>query len=248
MKSRTPWAIIIAIILWFVLTFTGAVDPLFLPGPVNVIKEFWVTIVTGQLLKHLINTIYRLIIGFSLAAVVGIPVGLLMGYSRRIYNALEAIIEVCRAIPVIALFPLFLIIFGLGDKSKLMITAWSSSFIILINTMYGVQHSSQIRQMTARSLQASKWQIFWRVVFPDAMPEIVVGLRIGISIALIVVIMSEMFLGTHFGLGQMIYNAHLMYDTPAMYVGIITSGILGYLVNLILIITQKRIVHWGGIK
>lgn len=167
-----------------------------------------------------------------------------MGYSKRVYDALEVLIEVLRAIPVIALFPLFLILFGLGDKSKFGIAAWSSSFIILINTMYGVQHSSEIRRMVARSLKASEWKIFWKVVLPDALPEIVVGLRTGISIALIVVLMSEMFLGTSIGIGQVIYNAHLMYDTPGMYAAILASGILGYGVNALLLIVQRQFIHW----
>lgn len=244
MSNRIPWGIVIVIALWFALSTAKFVDPLFLPNPIVVLREFWFGLSTGILLKHAGATLYRLVIGFTIGALVGIPVGLLMGYSRRIYDALEALVEVLRAIPVIALFPLFLILLGLGDNSKFGIAAWSSSLIILINTMYGVQQGSTCRRMVARSLKASDWQIFWKVVLPDALPEIVVGLRTGVSIALIVVLMSEMFLGTHIGIGQMIYNAHLMYDTPGMYVGIICSGILGFALNVALIIGEKKIIHW----
>jgi NitT/TauT family transport system permease protein len=246
MTKRVPWGIIVMVALWFVLSLAKLVDPLFLPNPVAVTKEFWTGLTSGALLTNAGATLYRLVVGFAIGAAIGVPVGLLMGYSKRIYSALEALIEVLRAIPVIALFPLFLILFGLGDKSKFGIAAWSSSLIILINTMYGVQHSSAIRRMVARSLKASEWQIFWKVVLPDALPEIVVGLRTGVSIALIVVLMSEMFLGTRSGIGQMIYNAHLMYDTPGMYSAILASGALGYVLNLLLLLCQKRIVHWTG--
>jgi NitT/TauT family transport system permease protein len=151
-------------------------------------------------------------------------------------------------VPVIALFPLFLICFGLGNQSKFTIAAWSSSLVILLNTMYGVQHSSALRRMVARSLKASEWQVFWKVVLPDALPEILVGLRTGVSIALIVILMTEMFLGSSNGIGQMIYNAHLIYDTPRMYVGILTSGLLGYVLNLVLVGSEQRLVHWKGAR
>ena len=244
MSNRIPWGIVIVIALWFALSTAKFVDPLFLPNPIAVVREFWFGLSTGILLKHAGATLYRLVIGFTIGALVGIPVGLLMGYSKRIYDALEALVEVLRAIPVIALFPLFLILLGLGDNSKFGIAAWSSSLIILINTMYGVKQGSASRRMVARSLKASEWQIFWKVVLPDALPEIIVGLRTGVSIALIVVLMSEMFLGTRTGIGQMIYNAHLMYDTPGMYSAILAAGVLGYGINSILILAQRQFIHW----
>lgn len=244
MSNRIPWGIVIVIAVWFALSTAKLVDPLFLPNPIAVVREFWFGLSTGILLKHAGATLYRLVIGFTIGALVGIPVGLLMGYSKRIYDALEALVEVFRAIPVIALFPLFLILLGLGDNSKFSIAAWSSSLVILINTMYGVKQGSASRRMVARSLKASEWQIFWKVVLPDALPEIMVGLRTSVSIALIVVLMSEMFLGTHAGVGQMIYNAHLMYDVPGMYSAILASGVLGYGINSILILAQRQFIHW----
>ena len=98
--------------------------------------------------------------------------------------------------------------------------------------------------MVARSFKATGWQIFSNVALPEALPEIVVGLRTGVSIALIVILMTEMFLGTQMGLGQMIYNAHLMYDIPTMYVGILVTGALGYGLNLVLLFIERRVIHW----
>jgi ABC-type nitrate/sulfonate/bicarbonate transport system permease component len=244
MKRGVPWGLLVLLALWAVLSFPRLVDPIYLPSPVAVLKEFSTSILSGVLPRHAGATLYRLAIGFSIGSFIGIPVGLLMGYSKRIYRGLEALVELLRAIPVIALFPLFLILFGLGNVSKFAITAWSSSLIILLNTMYGVQHSSPTRRMVARSLKASEGQLFFKVVFPDALPSIFVGLRTGISIALIVVLMTEMFLGTSTGLGQLIYNAHLMYDIPQMYAGILLAGAIGYILNLALLAAQKSFVHW----
>ncbi len=246
MQRGIPWGGIILLALWCLASFTRIVDPLYLPSPIDVVREFWTLLSSGVLVKHAVTTFYRLAVGFSVGILIGVPVGLLMGYSKRVYNSLEALIEVFRAIPVIALFPFFLILFGLGDRSKFGVTAWSSALIILLNTMYGVQHSSPVRRMVAYSLKASEWQIFRKVILPDALPEILVGLRTGVSIALIVVLMTEMFLGTTVGIGQMIFNAHIMYDTPAMFVGIIVSGALGYTINLLLIVIERRFVNWKG--
>lgn len=244
MKRGIPWGIIVVLALWCLTAFTRLVDPLYLPSPIAVIRECWTLLSSGVLPIHAIATLYRLAIGFLLGALIGVPVGILMGYSKRVYNSLEALIEVFRAVPVIALFPFFLILLGLGDKSKFGVAAWSSALVILLNTLYGVQHSSKTRRMVAYSLKASEWQIFSKVVLPEAMPEILIGLRSGISITLIVVLMTEMFLGTQRGIGQMIFNAHLMYDTPGMFVGIITSGVLGFLLNKGLIAVERRTVHW----
>src|ERR1035438_6135203 len=100
MKRGLPWGIIVLLGLWCVLSFPKLVDPLYLPTPVAVLREFWASLCSGLLLKHAGATLYRLAVGFVAGAIVGIPVGLLMGYSQRIYNALEALVEVFRAIPV----------------------------------------------------------------------------------------------------------------------------------------------------
>lgn len=246
MKRGIPWGVLALLAVWAALSFPRLVDPLYLPSPLAVLKEFSTSMLSGVLPKHAGATLYRLAIGFSVGSLIGIPVGLVMGYSKRVYGAMEALVELFRAIPVIALFPLFLILFGLGNVSKFAITAWSSSLIILLNTMYGVQHSSPTRRMVARSLGASERQIFYKVVLREALPDILVGARTGVSIALIVVLMTEMFLGTTTGLGQMIYNAQLMYATPTVYVGILITGILGYAVNLGLLIIQRRFAHWDN--
>ena len=243
MNRRFPWGLLVLIAVWFILSIARLVDPLFLPSPISVVGDFVLFLKQG-LLGHVGATLYRLGVGFALGIVIGLPIGLLMGYSARVYAALEAVVELFRSIPVIAIFPLFLILFGLGDAAKFAIAAWSTSFLVLINAMYGVRHGSVTRRLVARSLRATQRQIFWYVVLPDAMPNVIVGLRTAVSIGLIVVLTSEMFLGTHKGLGQAIYNAHIMYDIPRMYVAILVSGAIGYSLNLSLLFLERRLLHW----
>jgi NitT/TauT family transport system permease protein len=145
-----------------------------------------------------------------------------------------------------AVFPLFLLVFGLGDPAKIAIAAWSGSLIIVVNTMYGVRTSKASRQAAARVFGASRLQVFTKVVVPDALPQIVAGLRISVSLCLIVVVVAEMFMGTRAGIGMAIYNAGLLYETPKMLAGIVVAGLLGYAVNKIFVVAERRIVHWSG--
>ncbi len=246
MKSKIPLGLMALIIIWVIIASFKIINPIFLPSPFDVLSQLWNLIISGEITHDIYSTIYRLIIGFSLGIFIGVPIGLLMGYSKRIYNSLEIVIEMFRSIPVVALFPLFLIFFGLGDASKFTIAAWSSSLIILINTMYGVKNSKKTRLMVAQTMKATPAQIFIKIVFPEAIPDMFVGLRTGLSIALIVVIMSEMFMGTQTGLGQRIFNAHLLYQIPEMYAAIVITGLLGFTINKLFIIAEKRFLHWVG--
>jgi NitT/TauT family transport system permease protein len=203
-------------------------------------------VVNGEVLDDVVQTLLRLILGFSLGVIFGVPIGILMGYYRRVYNSLEALVDFFRSVPVTSLFPLFLLLFGIGDMAKIFIAAWSSSLLILINTMYGVRHSSITRQLVVKVMKASRRQVFTEVVIPDALPEIFVGFRTGVSLALVVVVVSEMFLGTRVGLGQVIYNSSLLYETATMYAAIGYTGLIGYGINKLFILLEKQIVHWVG--
>jgi NitT/TauT family transport system permease protein len=175
-----------------------------------------------------------------------VPVGLLLGYSKAIYESMEVVVDFFRSIPVFCLFPLFLVFFGIGDTAKICTAAWSSSFIILVNTMYGVRNSTKTRRMVAQTMGATKVQILCEVIVPDALPDIVVGMRNGLSLALIVVVVTEMFMGTRFGLGREIFDASMVYQIPRMYAAILVTGLLGYALNKIFVLIERRVVHWAG--
>lgn len=232
--------------LWFVLTSFHLINPLFLPSPIEVFKKLYQLFISKEIFIDIGLTLYRLIFGFSLGVIIGIPIGIIMGYYKQIYQAFDLIIDFFRSIPVMSLFPLFLVFFGIGDGAKLCTAAWSSSLIILFNTMYGVINSKKTRLMVAKTMKATQYQILTKVIIPEALPEIFVGLRLGLSIALIVIVMSEMFMGTQVGLGQRIYNAALMYRIPEMYGAILLTGFLGYILNKGFEFSGNRVVHWTG--
>jgi NitT/TauT family transport system permease protein len=230
--------------LWFILTYSGFVNPLFIPSPLDVLKQIPIIIKEGFIID-IIYTMFRLIAGFIIGSLLGIGLGILMGYYKNIYNLLETLVDFFRSVPVTSLFPLFLLFFGIGDIAKILIAAWSSSLIILINTMYGVKNANKLKLLVGQLMGANSYKLLKYIIIPDALPDIVVGLRTGVSLALIVVVVSEMFLGTKYGLGQIIYNSSLLYETPTMYAAIIFTGLIGYGLNKIFIHLEKRIVHWN---
>jgi len=246
MKKRALIGPAIILLIWSILYLSRAMGPLFLPSPLEVLKALLHSVFRGHIMSDVISTLYRMTVGFCLGAIVGIPVGLLMGYSRKIYDALEFLVDFVRSIPALALFPLFLLVLGIGDKAKIGIVTFACALVVLMNTMYGVQNAKKTRIMVAKTIGASQFHIFTKVVLWDALPQIATGLRISVSMALLVVVVTEMFLGTERGLGQRIYNAHLIYRIPEMYASIILTGLLGYSINRIYVRIERRVVHWAG--
>ena len=237
---------ILAIILWQLLTMLGVVDVFFIPAPWAVVYEIVNLFIYGQIVLDIFVTIYRTSVGFVISILIGVPIGLLMGYSQRINDSLEFIVDFLRSIPGTALIPLFMFFFGIGNESKIAMGAFASSLVVIINTMYGVSHSNKTRRMAAQTIRINRFQLLAKVIFPDALPEIFVGLRIGLSTTLILVVVSEMFLGTIVGIGHRIYNSQLLYRVEEMYAVIIIAGILGYGLNKLFVLLEKKVIHWEG--
>lgn len=169
-----------------------------------------------------------------------------MGYSDKVYGALEFLVDFFRSIPALALFPLFLLFLGIGDSAKIGVVVFACFFVVLINAMYGVKNANKTRIMASKTMGANNFDIFRKIIFWDALPDIVTGLRISLSMSLLVVIVTEMFLGTEVGLGHRIYDAHLIYRIPEMYASIIIVGLLGYFLNKIFVWVERRSIHWAG--
>jgi ABC-type nitrate/sulfonate/bicarbonate transport system permease component len=237
---------IIVITIWFIVTQGNLVNPLFVPAPLAVVKEIIHSFLQDDLAGDIFYTLYRVLIGFTVALCIGTPIGLLMGYSKKIYHSLEFVVEFFRSIPVTALFPLFLLIFGIGDVSKIAVTAWTAGFVIIVNSMYGVHLGRELRIKSARSMRVTGLPLFTKVIFPEALPWIINGYRLALSLSLVIVVVTEMFIGTSHGLGHRIIDAQLSYQIPDMYGSILITGTLGYLLNKILIVLEKKIVHWKG--
>jgi len=193
----------------------------------------------------MLSTLWRMLAGFLLAAVAAIPLGVMLGYMRHAYSFSEFLIDFARSVPATALYPLFMLAFGIGNKSKIAIVAFACFFVILINSIYGVWNAPKTRVTMARTLRATWLQTFSKIVLFDALPQIFAGLRNGLSIALIMAVVAEMFIGTNTGLGFLIVNCKLAYDIPTMYAVIIILGAIGYLSSRGLLLIEKKTIHWS---
>lgn len=247
MKRLPIFILPIAILaLWSAGSSFGVIDPLFLPTPWVVGKALVAGLFSGQLARDLLATILRSLAGFTLSALAGIPFGLLIGRIPVLARATQPTIDFFRSIPATALFPLFLFAFGLGDTAKVAIVIYACSLIVLVNTAYGALQVKVPRLLCATVMGASRWDSFWKIVVPESAPGIFAGLRIALSLSFVLIVVTEMFIGTTVGLGYQIINAQMVYRIPDMYAGIILAGLVGYLGNRTLLSVEGRLLHWVG--
>ena len=251
MKRRVEQGIIIVgplliIIIWYILPKLGVIKEFFLPNPLRVGREL-LTLFTGKrLLTDIGYTLYRTILGFSFAALWGIPVGLLLGYYAKLYRMFEVVIDFFRSLPATALIPLALIIFASGETARVFIVLFACGLVLIISSAYGVKSCNKTRLQVAEIMKANTMKKFRTVIFREALPEIFAGLRVSLSLSLILVVVSEMFIGTKVGLGQKIFDAQLMNRIAEMYALILIAGLLGYAINKLFLLSEKRIIHWTG--
>ncbi len=241
---------IVILVIWQFASMLNIINPLFLPTPYETAQKLVELLASPEagvaIWPDIFATLYRVLLSFGIAALIGIPIGLLMGHSERIYYSLEFFVDFFRSVPATAMFPLFMLVFGIGDESKVAVTAFACALVIVVNTMYGVHQASKLRITVARVMKAGKAKLFGKVIFPDALPNIFAGMRIAVSLALIIIIVTEMFIGTNAGLGRRIIDAQLVYRIPEMYASIIIAGMLGFVVNIVFVRIEKRVVHWVG--
>ena len=238
--------VMVLVSLWWFITATKLVNPLFLSSPLETVKSLFSFLFNQNGFAHLWSTFYRTLIGFIFAILLAVPIGIVVGTNKKIYSFLEVIIDFFRSLPATALFPLFILFLGIGDAVKIAVATFIAFWVIFINTVYGVWNQSKIRVQVAKVFRASRFQTFKEVTLPDILPQIFVGLRLAISYSLVVVVVAEMFIGAKYGLGQKIIDSYLAYRTSYLYAIILIVGLLGYLFSKLFIVLERRIVHWVG--
>jgi NitT/TauT family transport system permease protein len=237
---------LLLLVVWLLLTGLRLVDAIFLPTPWSVIESMAEGFISGSLAKDMFVTIGRSLAGFLIAAAIGVPLGLLVGRIKMLSNATQPTIDFFRSIPATALFPLFLFFFGIGDKAKIAIVVYACSLIVLVNTAYGAMQVKRPRIFCAQVMGAGRFDIFWKIIIPESAPGIFAGLRVALSLSFVLIVVTEMFIGTTVGLGYQIMNAQMVYRIPDMYAGIVVAGIVGYLANRSLLSVEARVLHWVG--
>jgi sulfonate transport system permease protein len=169
-----------------------------------------------------------------------------LGSSERLYRSLEFVIDFFRSTPASAMFPLFLVLFGVGDETKIAVAAFGAILVILFNVAYGVMNARKTRLLAAKVMGASRWRVLFDVMLLESLPQTFVGLRNGVSLALVIIVVAEMFIGSQDGLGHSVFEAQQLFDMPRMYAAIFAAGALGYGLNLLFLLIERRFVHWSG--
>lgn len=237
---------VVFVVLWWIVGLLELVNPVLLPSPFATFGQLFGAFVNGSLAVDFGATVVRTAEAFLIAAVVGVMGGVALGSSERTYRSVEFLIDFFRSTPASALIPLFILFFGITDLNKVAIAAFTAMLSILFNSAYGVMNAKKSRILAARAMGASRFQVFKDVLFWESLPQTFVGLRTGISLALVIVIVAEMFIGTEQGLGQRIIDSQQVLDVTDMYASILLAGILGYALNVLFLLVEKRVVHWSG--
>ncbi|MCB8912470.1 ABC transporter permease [Rhodococcus rhodochrous] len=238
-------AVAIAIFLgvWEVVPRLGLVDKVFLPSLSTVLGSLVDLITSGQLADHLGASLSRALIGFSIALLVAIPLGVAIGWYRPVAEVLNPILELFRNTAPLALLPVFVLIFGIGETSKITLVIYASTFPILLNTISGVRTVDPLLVKSARSLGLPSYRLFQKVILPAAVPMIFTGIRMAAASSVLVLIAAEM-VGAKAGLGYLITASQLNFQIPAMYAGIIAISLVGLTFNGILVTIERRLSRW----
>ena len=200
---------------------------------------------SGALSGAVGTTLESYVEGLALAIGAGVVLGVLIGSSRTLLDASTAVIELLRPIPAVALIPLAIMVFGLGVPMRRFVVAYAALWPILLNTIYGVRSSDRMYYDVAKTSGISPLRRLVRVTVPAAMPSIATGIRVSASIALLAGVTAEFVTGTD-GVGAYMQRQQLAYHLPELYAAVFLTAFLGYAINLVLRLTQRRLVFWIG--
>lgn len=237
------YSILVVLAVWQIVAMAGIASPRIVPDLRIIADAFYTDVVNGVLVRHAGISLMRALSGYVAAVVVGIALGGAMSRSRIIEDLLEPIFFLGYPVPKIALFPVFTFVFGIGTPSKIAFIFLECLYPITIATYFGVRQVDRALIWSARSMGASPWTVFRRVLLPAAGPAIFAGLRIAMPISIIVVVITEM-IGDTTGLGFFITYSGASFEYDKVYAGIVAVGILGFSLDRIFALVHRRVIHW----
>ena len=233
--------------IWEIVAWAGVFPHRLFPTLEEVVQTFVDLTFSGVLPHHVVETVLRLLAGFALAGVFGVTVGVLMGRSRRAEDILLPLVSICAPIPGLAYAPLFLLWFGLGDMSAVLLVGFVSAFPVIFNSWTGVKAVKEIWVRSAQSMGADNRRLFRHVILPGALPYILTGLRLGLAQAWRILVAVEMLAAVPWGLGWMIFGSRKFLNTDIMLAGIAVIAIIGLVLEKFAFqkIEDYTVVRWG---
>lgn len=236
--------VITFLVLWQAASTLGWVNASIFPSLDQILGALWNAIASGAFVDDIAISLQRSGIAFVAAVGLGIPLGLFMGQVRAVEQALDPLLQFFRQTSALALYPVFILLLGLGESSKVFVIFWATLFPILLSTIGGVKEVDRKLIEMARTYGAGPLQIFSRVVLPASMPAIFVGLRLSATTALLLLIAAEM-IGANKGIGFQVMNAQYNFQIPLMFAAILLLALLGLAANAALVFLQRRLCRWA---
>lgn len=240
----TFFSFLLFFLVWEVIASSGLYNDRLFPPVSDVLKALTEVIISGELFVDLYVSVIRIVLGFLFGALLGVIFGIISSRMKLIDSSLGKIIHFLSYAPPVALVPLFILWFGIGNSAIIPLITWSVFFPVWFNTMAGVSNLNKKYIWAAKNLGASRLQLWKNVVLPGAMPYVIAGLRMGIGVAFIMLIVGEMA-GTFAGLGYRVHLSHLAFRADKMLVGVCVLGLLGFLSDFSFLQITKRIAPWA---
>lgn len=247
--NRVGWLLasfgvgLLLIAFWQFVAQARLVSPVFLPTPGRTFDALIFGLTEGDLLAKTVGTIERMIYGWLLASLAGIVIGAVIGVSQTIRAYVEPTLEFLRPLPASAMMPVAIAILGLTDAMVLAVIAFGALWPMLLATVHGFSAVEPRLYQVSRVLGLSHWGVIWKIALPSAMPDILSGMRVGLTIALILAVVGEM-LASRSGLGQAILLAARSFQSADLYAGVILLGLIGYASSMLLTLCERRLLRW----
>ena len=236
-------AVICVLALWELVVGIGLLNEDHVPSMTATVAELADLLGDASFWSAVANTLEGWALGLGIAAVLAIPLGIIIGSSATAYRSVRFVVEFLRPIPSVALVPLAVLIYGVGLESKVFLAAFASFWPLFVQTLYGVQDVDPVATDTGRSFGLNRFERLYRIKLPSAVPYIATGLRISSAVALILAVTAEIVIGSA-GLGREINVARSSGAVELMYALIITTGLLGWLLNIATMQAERRVLHW----
>jgi sulfonate transport system permease protein len=238
------WVPLILLLIWEGLCRFGFIRVTILPAPSTILTTLWSMLKSGELVRHLGISIFRVLQGYAIGAAFGIVMGIMVGLSRKVDQAFVIIFGLLRPIPIIAWMPVLILWLGIDEGSKITVIAIGSFWPVLLNVVDGIKNVDKKYLEVARVLEKSKFETLTKIILPSALPSIFTGLRVGIGIAWMCVVGAELIAASS-GIGYLIMYSRELLQSDVMFVGVFSIGITGLLIDKILLIIEARFLKWN---
>lgn len=244
MRFGTRVASVVALVLvWQAISDSGVVTVFQLPSFTRVVARIWDDAVAGDLWLNIAVTLYRALIGFAIAGVGGIALGMAMSRFRLVHWFFDPLISIGFPMPKIAFLPVIILWLGVYDTSKITMIVFDAVFPVIAATIIGIQGVERELLWSARNMGANEREILWQVVLPAALPQIMTGVQVALPLSLIVAVVTEMLMGGY-GLGGAMITASRFANSPGVFAGIVEIAIVGYALVKIMSLIRHRLLIW----